>query len=122
MKSLQGNLKLSEGRQLEILVANCEVVEAKKQGNNCLIGKIGLGKKINKDAFIRLFKRIWRTNEEVVFKKVQPNVWMLEFSHKGDMLRVLEGRPWSFDRFIPTSSEFDNNIPSSQWDFMTSPF
>jgi hypothetical protein len=58
----------------------------------------------------------------VIFKEVQPNVWMFEFSQEGDKQRVLAGRPWSFNRFIIALSEFDDSIPSSQWDFTTSPF
>jgi hypothetical protein len=119
---MRRNLTLSEGEQLEILVDDCEVAEAKKQGNNCLIGKIWAGKRINRDGFVRVFKRIWRTDGEVAFKEVQPNVWMFEFSQEGDKQRVLAGRPWSFDRFIIALSEFDGSIPSSQWDFTTSPF
>jgi hypothetical protein len=37
-------------------------------------------------------------------------------------LKVLEGRPWSFDRFLLTLLDFDGSIPSSQWNFSTSPF
>jgi hypothetical protein len=119
---MKRNLTLSEGEQLGILVDDCEVAEAKKQGHNCLIGKIWAGKRINRDSFVRVFKRIWRIDGEVVFKEVQPNVWMFEFSQEGDKQHVLAGRPWSFDRFILALSEFDGSIPSSQWDFTTSPF
>jgi hypothetical protein len=119
---MKRNLTLSEGEQLEILVDDCEVAEAKKQGNNCLIGKIWAGKRINRDGFVRVFKRIWRIDGEVAFKEVQPNVWMFEFSQEEDKQHVLAGRPWSFDRFILALFEFDGSIPSSQWDFTTSPF
>jgi hypothetical protein len=60
-------------------VEDYEVAEAKKWGNNCLIGKFWAGKRVNKEGFINVFKRIWRT-EEVIFKEIQPNVWMFEFS------------------------------------------
>jgi hypothetical protein len=42
-------------------VVACEVAGAKKQGNNCLIGKIWAGKRVNKEGFISVFKRIWQT-------------------------------------------------------------
>jgi hypothetical protein len=45
MNSLQGNTMLSEGEQLGIVVADCEVAKAKKEKeNNCLICKIWAGK------------------------------------------------------------------------------
>ena len=72
-------------------MADCEVAKAKKQGNNCLIGKIWAGKQVNKEGFINVFKRIWWIDGEVIFKEIQPNVWMFEFSQKADKLKVLEG-------------------------------
>jgi hypothetical protein len=122
MNSLHGSTTLSEGEQLGIEVEDCEIAEAEKQGNNCLIGKIWAGKRVNKEGFISVFKRIWRTEKEVFFKEIQPNVWMFEFSLEADKLKVLEGRPWSFDRFILALTDFNGSIPSSQWNFSTSPF
>jgi hypothetical protein len=62
-----------------------------------MIGKIWVGKRVNKEAFISVFKKIWQTNGEVIFKEIQPNVWMFEFSQEEDKLKVLEGHPWYFD-------------------------
>jgi hypothetical protein len=122
MNRLQGSTTLSEGEQLGIDVEDFEVAEAKKQSSNCLIGKIWAGKRVNKEGFITVFKRIWRTEGEVFFKEIQPNVWMFDFSLETDKLKVLEGRPWSYDRFILALLDFDGSIPSSQWNFTTSPF
>ena len=47
---------------------------------------------------------------------------MFEFSQETDKMKVLKGRPWSFDRFLFALSNFDDSIPSSQWDFTSSPF
>jgi hypothetical protein len=61
MNKLQGSTTPSVGEQLGIDVADCEIAGAKKQGNNCLIGKIWAEKCVNKEGFISVFKRIWRT-------------------------------------------------------------
>jgi hypothetical protein len=122
MNGVQKNTMLSEGEQLGIVVDDFEVAEAKKQGNSCLIGKIWAGKRVNRDGFITVFKRIWRTVGEVDFKEIQPNVWIFEFSKESDKYRVLKGRPWSFDRSLLALTEFDGGIPSSLWNFTSSPF
>jgi hypothetical protein len=122
MNRVRENTMLSEGEQLDIVIDDCEVAEAKKQGNNCLIGKIWAGKRVNKDGFIIVFKRIWRTEGEVGFKEIQPNVWIFEFSKGTDKVRVLKRRPWSFDWSLLALSEFDGGIPSSLWNFTSSPF
>jgi hypothetical protein len=122
MNELQKNTTLSEGEQSGIVVDDCQVAAAKKQGNSCLIGKIWAGKRVNRDGFITVFKRIWRTVGEVEFKEIQPNVWIFEFSKETDKVRVLKGRPWSFDRSLLALTEFDGGIPSSLWNFTSSPF
>jgi hypothetical protein len=122
MNRVRENIMLSRGEQLDIVVDDCDVEEAKQQGNNCLIGKIWAGKRVNREAFINVFKRIWRTEKEVGFKEIQHNVWIFEFSLESDKTRVLKGRPWSFDRSLLALSEFDGGIPSSQWNFTSSPF
>jgi hypothetical protein len=122
MNRVHENIMLSRGEQLDIVVDDCDVEEAKQQGNNCLIGKIWAGKRVNREAFINVFKRIWRTEKEVGFKEIQHNVWIFEFSLESDKTRVLKGRPWSYDRSLLALSEFDGGIPSSQWNFTTSPF
>ena len=114
MNGLQGSTTLSVGEQLEIDVTDCEIAEAKQHSNNCLIGKIWAGKRVNKESFIIVFKRIWRTKGDVFFKEIQPNVWMFKFSLKTKKLKVLKGRPWSYDRFILALSNFDGSIPFSQ--------
>lgn len=122
MECLDGNITLTEGEQLGITMSDGEIAEAQKQGTNCLIGKIWAGKQINKDAFRKVFTRIWRLDGGVSFKEIQHNVWMFEFSHEGEKRRVLAGHPWSFDRYILVLKDFDGSIPSSKWDFKTSPF
>jgi hypothetical protein len=63
-----------------------------------LVGKIWFGKRINKDAFKQVLSRLWRTRRGVIFKEVQDNLWIFKFEVDGDKRRVMEGRPWSFDR------------------------
>jgi hypothetical protein len=81
-----------------------------------------MGKKVNKEAFKTVLSRIWRTIQGVIFKELDDNVWLFEFEDESDMRRVLEGRPWLFDRQILVLNEFDGSIPISQMQFTHSPF
>jgi hypothetical protein len=58
----------------------------------------------------------------VVFKEVHENTWIFEFSVKEDKERIMEGRPWSFDRHIVILNELDGNVPPSLMEFNYSPF
>jgi hypothetical protein len=85
-------------------------------------GKVGGDRRVNKEAFQTVLSRIWRTVGTVVFKEVQDNIWLFEFSDNDDKLRILDGRPWSYDRQIIVLNEFDGCVPPSQMEFSHSPF
>ncbi|XP_059429026.1 uncharacterized protein LOC132162821 [Corylus avellana] len=81
-----------------------------------------MGKKVNKDAFKTVLSRIWRTLGGVIFKELDDNIWLFEFEDVDGLRRVLEGRPWSFDRHILVLNEFNGSTPPSQMAFTHSPF
>jgi hypothetical protein len=58
----------------------------------------------------------------VNFKDLRDNIWLFEFSDQEDKMRVLNGRPWSFDRQILVLNEFDGSTLPSQLEFNYSPF
>lgn len=87
-----------------------------------MVGKIGAEQHINKEAFKIILSRIWRTISPVVYKEVQDTIWLFEFAESVDKKRVIEGRPWSFDRYILVLDEFDGSIPPSQIKFTHSLF
>jgi hypothetical protein len=47
---------------------------------------------------------------------------LFEFGEVDDMRRVLDGRPWSYDRHMLVLTEFDGSIPPMQMKFVHSPF
>lgn len=122
MEKLCGKISLIGGEQVGITVTEGEIAEGREKGDCCLIGMIGTDRKINREAFKTVLSRIWRTAGPVVFKEVQNNVWVFEFVECDDKRRVLEGRPWSFDRHILVLKDFDGSIPPSQMQFSHSPF
>lgn len=83
--------------------------------------RFGVAKKIHRESFKANLLHIWRTMGSVFFKEIQENLWLFEFSDDNDRHRVLEGRPWSYDRTILIMIEFDAKTPLSQMDFSSSP-
>lgn len=47
------------------------------------MGRLGMAKKINKEAFKSILTRIWRTKiGRVFFKEIQDNLWLFEFAEE----------------------------------------
>ncbi|XP_059436243.1 uncharacterized protein LOC132169189 [Corylus avellana] len=122
LEKLWGTISLTEGEKNGIAITEGEIEEARAQGGRCLIGKLWMGKRVNKDALKTVLSRIWRTLGGIIFKELDDNIWLFEFEDVEDLRRVLEGRPWSFDRHILVLKEFDGSTPPSQMAFTHSPF
>jgi hypothetical protein len=122
LETLCGRISLMGGEKVGIKISEGEVSADREKGERCLVGRIGDDKKINKGAFQNVLSQLWRTVGTVIFSEVQENVWIFEFEDVGDKERVLERRPWSFDRQILVLYDFDGGIPPAQMKFTHSPF
>jgi hypothetical protein len=121
IERLCSKVSLTEGEKEGIQVLEGEIVEGREIGERCLVGKLWSGKRVNREAFQTQLSRIWRLVGTVVFKDLQDNLWLFEFTEEEDKYRVLAGRPWSFDRHILVLNEFDGQCPPSQMAFLHSP-
>jgi hypothetical protein len=121
LERLCSNISLTEGERHGIMVTDGDVAEIQAKSVNCLVGKLWLEKLVNKEAFKTVLTRIWRIAGRVVFKELQDNCWLFDFSGEADKRRVLEGRPWSFDRHALVIQEFDGKIAVSRMHFRHSP-
>jgi hypothetical protein len=116
-----GGLPFSEGEQKGLQISDESIQELRVKGSRCLVGRLGVPKKLNKEAFKAILVRIWRPAVKVIFKEIQDNLWLFEFSEEGDKRKVLAGRPWSYDRTLLIVNEFDGQISPSQMDFSSTP-
>lgn len=100
LEDLCGKISLTEGEKIGIQVEEGEVAEGRKVGGKCLVKKVWTDKNVNKEAFRSVLSNIWRIVGGVKFKDLRDNIWLFEFTDEVHKRRVLEGRPWSFDRQI----------------------
>lgn len=112
---------LTVGEQKGISISDDDIEELRTKGVKCLVGRLGDVKRINKETFKSVLTRIWRLRGNIFFNEIQDNLWLFEFSKEKDQRRVLEGRPWSYDRTILVLNEFDGKTPPSQMEFNHTP-
>jgi hypothetical protein len=112
---------LTTGEKQGILIEDDETVDLQSKGELCLVGRLGVAKKINKEAFKATMVRVWKLEGRVFFKEIQPNLWLIELALRSDKQRILVGRPWSYARTILVLNELDGRVPPSQMDFSLSP-
>jgi len=112
---------LTKGESKSIQLEAEEVEELRAKGRKCLVGRMGVPKRINKEAFRNLLTRIWRLVGDMFCKEIQDNLWVFEFEDDNDRRSVLEGRPWSYDRTILIIVELDGQKSPSHMTFNRTP-
>jgi hypothetical protein len=116
-----GNFPLTAGESQSIQLEVEEVKDLRAKGKKCLVGRLGVLKRFNKEAFKNLLIRIWRLAGDLFCKEILDNVWVFEFEEDNDRRRVLEGRPWTYDRTILIMDELDGQKAPSQMTFTHTP-
>jgi hypothetical protein len=122
LETLCGRISLIGGEKEGIKILEGKVEADREKGKRCLVGRIRDERKVNKEAFKDVLTRIWCIVGTMTFIEVQDNVWLFKFTDVDDKKRVLERRPWSFDRYILILNDFDRSIPPAQVQFNHSPF
>lgn len=122
IEELCGRISLTDGEKECIMITEGEVADLADKGSRCLVGRLVTEKRFNREAFRCLLTRLWRPVGRIIFKEIQENLWVFEFFESDDMRRVLEGRPWSFERYILVLNNFMGSVPPSQMAFTQSPF
>uniref|UniRef100_A0A803LNC7 Reverse transcriptase zinc-binding domain-containing protein n=1 Tax=Chenopodium quinoa TaxID=63459 RepID=A0A803LNC7_CHEQI len=62
-----------------------------------IVAKLLTVRSYNFDAMQRTLKRIWALKHDVVFRKIENNLFIIQFIHWRDKEKVLDGAPWNFD-------------------------
>ncbi|KAK2640565.1 hypothetical protein Ddye_028360 [Dipteronia dyeriana] len=65
-----------------------------------LIGKLLSNKPVNREAFLVVMLKIWRTLEGFEIEVIGGNTFSFTFKNDDDKRRILHGGPWSFDNAL----------------------
>lgn len=74
--------------------------EGEFNANLCLLGRFLSDKPIRSHIMKDRLSGIWRPGRGVSIKEVEPGLFRFQFFHKVDLLRILNGGPWSFDNYM----------------------
>lgn len=66
--------------------------------------------------------QIWALSRGMVVRAIDSNTFVFQFFHWKDKLKILEGRPWSFDQKLLVLNEIVGHEQPSQVVLDTTPF
>ncbi|KAG2674102.1 hypothetical protein I3760_13G120100, partial [Carya illinoinensis] len=102
-------LSLTEREKEGVSLAPHNMPTGREQALSCLMVMIMAEKIINKEAFKSTMAKIWRCTSWIQFSEVGPNKFLVEFNSDQDLKRVIEGRPWAFDRWLLCLQTYDGS-------------
>ncbi|TXG60939.1 hypothetical protein EZV62_012302 [Acer yangbiense] len=96
ISKLYENLTLADEDSAVHEMAEEVKVDGVEDVEKCLVGKVLVGKKVNREAFKGLIEQIWSPFGSVEIKLVEDNIFMFYFNNCEDRNRVWHRGPWHF--------------------------
>ncbi|KAG6730514.1 hypothetical protein I3842_01G084000 [Carya illinoinensis] len=104
------SLKLTEIEQDEITISKEIVFGASTKGEHCLLAMVFNDRAANREAFKSTMAKIWNLEGWLTFMEIGLNKFLMEFQLTSDKVKVVRGRPWSFDRHLICLNEFNGAL------------
>jgi hypothetical protein len=122
LSNLWANLSLSEREDEEVEIQAAEVTKIVRRGQFCIVGKLLGERMVSKETIKDTFKRWWRISGTFTFKIIGENLFLIEFEKAKDKRRVLDGRPWGFERNLFLVEDFDGRTAPTEFTFNKASF
>ena len=93
-----------------------------ERGMSCIVGKLLADRTLGKEILKTPMIRAWQPTSQVSLKTLGLNLFLIEFEHEWDKVRIMEGRPWKFDGDLFSLAEFDGRTPIAELEFEKATF
>lgn len=87
-----------------------------------LAAKFFTRRNVSIDAVAKTFRSLWRTSNDFRIRDAGDNHLLFVFELESDMIKVLMGEPWSFDRHLVVLKRYDGITPMEEVDFSKTKF
>lgn len=111
------NFTLLEEESAEVDIDETDIAHLVAQGTVCVVGKLLADRTVGKEIIKIPLIRAWHLTNRVSFKTLGVNLFLIEFENECDKIRILEGRPWTFDGHLFALADYDGFTPPSQLEF-----
>jgi hypothetical protein len=111
------SISFTEDEDAEVVIPVGEFQEVVSYGKTCVVAKLVADRMVSKEAIRITIKRWWKLHGNLSFKVLGENLFLIEFTDMRDKVRVLEGRPWTFDNSLLIVEDFDGKTSHADYLF-----
>ncbi|XP_038688762.1 uncharacterized protein LOC119987929 [Tripterygium wilfordii] len=112
-------LKVTDEEKQGISVDQEDMPFSKDSTRRGVFGKVVMDRFIATEVVARNMMNVWKTSAPLKFHDLGKNIFAIIFHSEHDKRRVMEGRPWLFDRSLLVLKEMESEVPIKDLQFDT---
>ena len=74
------------------------------------------------EALKKNTRMLWKPNKGIQISEIEDNLYLAEFGDSQNKKKVMEMRPWSYEKLLVLMKEFEGELVSKEISFKWSPF
>ena len=95
---------------------------ANERGKNCLVMKVLSRRSIMLEALRKNIRMLWKPNKSLQLSVIGDDLFLAEFEDERDKRRVMDMRPWHYEKQLVLLKEFDGEKDPKDMMLKWSPF
>ena len=122
LEELWSKLSFTEEEDEGISLGSNSTKAARDRGRFCVILKILSHRSVNVEALRKNLNMLWKPRKSIRFSELEEDLFLVEFGDEGDKRRVLDMRPWSYEKQLVLLQEFEGELTPKEIVMKWSPF
>ena len=78
-----------------------------------IVGKVMTRRPYNFEAFKNTMNQIWAISKDALFRPIEHGLFVVQFATYRDKVKVMTGRPWTFDQHLVMMNDIDKGLQPS---------
>ena len=122
LEMLWQNLKVTEEEEVSVTLGDECTRAANERGKNCLVMKVLSRRSIMLEALRKNIRMLWKPNKSLQLSVISDDLFLAEFEDERDKRRVMDMRPWHYEKQLVLLKEFDGEKDPKDMTLKWSPF
>ena len=110
LKELWKKLTVTKEEEEDIILGSNSTKVAKEAGKNCIVMKVLTQHNVNVEALKKNMRMLWKPNKGLQVSEIEDNLFLVEFGDGCDKKKVMEMRPWNYDKQLILMREFEGEL------------
>nr|POE67817.1 putative serine/threonine protein kinase ire [Quercus suber] len=107
LETLWQKLKVTDEEEVSISLGGECTRAANERGRNCLFMKVLSRKGIMLEALRKNIRMLWKPNKSLQLSVIEEELFLVEFDDERDKRRVMDIRPWHYEKQLVLLQEFE---------------